>query len=451
VDLKGKLAWLRPPPTQKGNNGALRVADVGVPSLDTRAAHVAEPAIADAPLGIAEPASAERTEALVRLRRQMETILGRTPSPVRRRVEPQIVELPFTRSETPSGPVYRRLERLRPSYHVGRIPVDAALAARAEALALLALDPTLAEAAPEGALYLDTETTGLGGSGVIAFLVGLAWFDEGQLVIEQLLLRVPAEEPGLLAVVRERIEAASSVVTFNGKAFDIPLLHGRYVMNRMKEPPWRPHLDLLHVARRLHRARVGSCTLRSVESEVLGFVRDRDIDGADVAPRYGHYLRTGDESVLGAVVEHNSWDVVSMAALVGLYGEPLGALHQDDLVGLARTYRRARAMEHAVAAADEAVNRGAGADAWRVRGEIAKARGDRQRALEDFEAVAEAGDDPAARLELVKLYEHFVKAPERALALLAHGTGETPDAVERRRARLERKATQVRVKRGKMA
>src|SRR5262249_1713060 len=186
----------------------------------------------------------------------------------------------------------------------------------------------------------------------------------------------------------------------------------------------------------LHKSRVGSCTLKSVEAEVLGFVRDADIDGGDVAPRYSHFLRTGDESALRCVIDHNAWDVVSMAALVGLYGEPLGTLHHDDLVGLAQTYRRARALDAAEAAADAAVSRGGGAEAHRVRGLIAKSRGDRQRALESFEAVVEAVDDPAARLELAKLYEHFVKEPSRALSLLEHGTGETHEALERRRLRL---------------
>jgi tetratricopeptide (TPR) repeat protein len=425
MDLKRKLERLRPPPAP------------------------------ESPAGIAGPAPAVapgRTEALEELRRRMQGILGRTtalraPAP---RAEPdEIVELPFARHETPAGPIYRRFEHLRHSHHVGRMPVDAALGARPEVLALLALDPGLAGAAAAGALYLDTETTGLGGSGTIAFLVGLAWFDEGELVIEQLLLRSPSEEAALLACVAERIEAAALLVTFNGKAFDIPTLSGRYVMNRMPAPPRRPHLDLLHVARRLHRARVGSCTLRAVEAEVLGFVRDADIDGADVAPRYGHFLRTGDESVLRAVVEHNSWDVVSMAALVGLYGEPLNVLHREDLVGLARTYRRARAFEQAEAAADEAVNRGAGVEGLRVRGEIAKARGDRKRALDDFEALATAVDDAAARLELVKLYEHFVKEPARALEVLALGTGELPEAAERRRSRLEKKAELGRSKRAR--
>jgi uncharacterized protein YprB with RNaseH-like and TPR domain len=419
MDLKRKLDFLRPP-------------------------RVAPPPVGAAPLEEVRtseaPAPNPHAEALSTLKRQMEAILGRAPLRRAPRVEPRIEELPFARSETPAGPLYRRVERLFPSHHIGRVPVDAAAAASGEVLALLALDPCLAGVSVEGALYLDTETTGLGGSGTIAFLVGLASFQEGRLVVEQLLLRTPGEEAALLECLRERIERASLLVTFNGKAFDMPTLLGRYVMNRLPGPPTRPHLDLLHVARRLHKTRLGSCTLKAVESEVLGFVRDADIDGGDVAPRYTHFLRTGDESVLRCVVDHNAWDVVSMAALVGLYGEPLGTLHHDDLVGLARTYRRARALDAAERAADAAVQRGAGAEGHRVRGEIAKSRGDRQRALESFEAVVDQLDDSGARLELVKLYEHFVKEPRRALSLLEQGTGEMPEAAERRRSRLEKKA-----------
>jgi hypothetical protein len=172
---------------------------------------------------------------------------------------------------------------------------------------------------------------------------------------------------------------------------------------------------------------------------VLGFVRGPDIDGGDVAARYGHYLRSGDEAALSAVVEHNAWDVVTMAALVGLYGEPMTSLHPEDLVGLARTFRRARDLERAREAAQAAVEQGVGPDALRVRGEIAKARGDRASALLDFEALAAEVDEPAVRLELAKLYEHHVKAPLSALSLVERGTGEAPEALERRRARLARK------------
>ncbi|HVU05430.1 MAG TPA: ribonuclease H-like domain-containing protein [Polyangiaceae bacterium] len=387
----------------------------------------------------AEPAGSERESALSKLRREMAEILERPPTVAGPRPELRVDELPFSRVETESGPLYVRRERLAPSHHVGTIPVDAALAAKPELLSLLALDPSLAETDVARALFLDTETTGLGGSGTIAFVVGLALFEEGSLVIEQLLLRTPSEERPLLEHVGRLVEGASLLVTFNGKAFDVPTLSGRFVLNRLPVPPPRPHLDLLHVARRIHRARIRSCTLKSLESEILGFVRDADIDGGDVAPRYGHYLRTGDESALVPVVEHNAWDVVSMAALVGLYGEPLGTLHAEDLVGLSRTFRRARALDRAEEAAELSVRRGAGAEGLRARGEIAKARGDLRRALEDFEELARSVDDERARLELAKLYEHWVKSPEQALAVTALGTGEAPVAHQKRRARLEKK------------
>ena len=400
----------------------------------------------------AEGRAEERSEMLRALRERIAAIAGRQTAPTPPRVEPRIKELPFVRSETREGPIYERLHRLPSSHHVGRIPVDAARTAESDVLALLALEPALARADLSGALFIDTETTGLGGgTGTIAFLVGLGFFDDsGRFVVEQLLLRTPSEEAPMLRRVIERVESSTLLVSFNGKAFDLPMLAARYVMNRMRPPPKRPHLDLLHVARRLHRARIGCCALKAIESSVLGFDRDTDIDGVEVAPRYLHFLRTGDERSLVAVVDHNHWDVVSMAALVALYGEPPSSsaapadtpgamLHAHDLVGFARTLKRARAFDRAHAVASAAIDRGVGPSALRIRGEIAKARGDRARALSDFEALSAEVDDPTVRLELAKLYEHFVREPSRALEMVEHGTGEPEAAAFKRRARLERK------------
>jgi tetratricopeptide (TPR) repeat protein len=179
--------------------------------------------------------------------------------------------------------------------------------------------------------------------------------------------------------------------------------------------------------------------LISLESEVLGFVRGPDIAGADIAPRYAHFLRSGDESVLEQVVEHNAWDVVSMAALVGLYGEPFELLHEQDLLGLARTFKRAGAFDEAERAATQALARGAGPLALRAHGEIAKARGDRALALAHFEAFAAEVDDPGVRLELAKLYEHHVREPISALGWASQGTGEAEAQAEKRRVRLQKK------------
>jgi uncharacterized protein YprB with RNaseH-like and TPR domain len=408
VDFKSKLGFLPPPPAR-------------------------------APLST--EAVADGAELIEQLRAKMAEILERPrfKAPLRPPADPSETALPFTREETPAGPLYRRSLVLPRSHHVGRMPVDAAFSSRAELLALLALDPELAKTDVKRALFIDTETTGLGGAGALAFLLGMAWFDaEGRLNVEQLLLRSPADEPAQLAVLSERLAGAELLVSYNGKAFDWPLLKGRYVMNRREIPRELPHLDLLHVGRRLHRARLGACRLKTLESEVLGFERGVDVEGADVPARYAHFLRTGDEQALREVVDHNAWDVVSMAALVGLYGEPFDLLHGDDLVGFARTMQRAGALSIAERAADRALELGA-TRALKVRGDVHKARGDRLRALRDFEALSEELDDAAVRLELVKLYEHFVKDPTRALSLLEQGTGEAVEAAEKRRQRLLRK------------
>jgi hypothetical protein len=393
-------------------------------------------------LGPSEAAEPAAKSPLDELRRKMAEILVRPAAEPRAVVDPSVTDLGFVCHDTATGPLFTKTARFGASHHVGRMPVSAGSDTSAAMLALLGLSPDLATLDFRQALYLDTETTGLGGgAGVVAFLVGLGWFEAGGgLVVEQLLLRQPSEEVPLLEHLEQLISRASVLVTYNGKAFDLPVLGTRRVMNRLPPLPERPHLDLLHVGRRLHRERLGACRLVTLESEVLGFVRGEDIEGADVPGRYSHYLRTGDEEALRAVVEHNGWDVVSMAALVGLYGEPLGTLHQQDLVALARTLRRAGALEQAHVAAETALDRGAGPAALRARGEIAKARGDRTRALADFEALSREIDSPSLRLELAKLYEHFVKEPLKALEVALAGTGETPEQSERRLSRLERKS-----------
>jgi tetratricopeptide (TPR) repeat protein len=197
----------------------------------------------------------------------------------------------------------------------------------------------------------------------------------------------------------------------------------------------------LHLARRVHGKRIKQgCRLVALEREVLGFERSDDVESADVSACYLHFLRTGDARALLGVVEHNAWDVVAMAALVGLYGESLAAgLAADDLAGMARTFRRAGAMDRAIAAAEEAVSRDATVESLRARADIARARGDRARALADFEALARTVDDPAVRLQLAKLYEHWVRDPGAALAWADQGTGEAPEALRKRRARLAAK------------
>lgn len=392
----------------------------------------------------ANPAS-DRDKVLADLRERMQAVLERHEKKSAPR-EVDTTELPFLTEETPFGTRHRRVMHLPASHRVGRLPTHAAKVADANLLALFALDPAIVGKHPERALYLDTETTGLsGGAGTVAFLVGLAYWREGSFVLEQLLVRNLGEELPMLMRVKELVAEADWLVTFNGKSFDMPLLRARFTMARVEAPREPAHLDLLHVARRLHRARGFECKLTTLEREVLGFLRTDDIPSGEVSACYLHFLRTGDARGLLSVIEHNAMDVVGMAALVGLYGEELAStqLSAHDLVGVARTLHRAKKFDTAFVMADRAVEEGAGVEGLRVRAELAKARGDKMRALRDFESLAAQVDCPRTRLELAKLYEHHVKEPARALSMVERGTTEKPAASERRSRRLSGKVART--------
>jgi uncharacterized protein YprB with RNaseH-like and TPR domain len=178
--------------------------------------------------------------------------------------------------------------------------------------------------------YIDAETTGLArAAGTYAFLVGVGRYEGDTLQLAQFFLRDPAEEPAMLAALRDYLAPCEGLITFNGKTFDLPLLRARYVANRQA---WGladlPHLDLLSLARRLWRSRLPSRALSHLESDVLGVQReDQDTPGWLIPILYFDYLQDGDARPLAGVFYHNAVDLLSMAALLShaaaLLADPL--------------------------------------------------------------------------------------------------------------------------------
>ncbi len=356
--------------------------------------------------------------------------------------------------ETPHGPVHVVDTFLEPAHRHGRVPVARALSVDPGVVAQLALDPAFHGLDPRGALYLDTETTGLaGGTGTVPFLVGMAWFEDESLRVAQLFLPELGREAPMLGFLAERIAQASFLVTYNGKSFDWPLLRTRFVMNRVKAPPLPPHLDLLHCVRRAYKARIGSLRLVEMERELLAMLREHDIDGAEIPGIYLAFLRTGREPRLARVVEHNANDLVALAALLGeVAGRYSAARGEDDPLdhlAFARIAHRARDAERALAFARRAASGGGSArctaEASLLGARIARAAKDP--AEEEaflLGAVDAAQGDAGARAELAlalaKLYEHRRRDFERALRVAMDAAGaEDPEAHARRVARLERR------------
>jgi len=237
----------------------------------------------------------------------------------------------------------------------GRRNICEALNLDMHAAGVLAGDNTLSNCRCEEGLFLDTETTGLsGGTGTMAFLIGLGWFEDGAFHIRQIFARDFSEERAALFYLTEIAAQKNFLVTFNGKAFDVNLLSTRFIMNRLKSDLVNlPHLDLLHPSRRILGHRLENSRLGTLEVEVLGVFREGDIPGWEIPQRYFDWLKQRDGRLLEAIFEHNKLDVISMATLTAHLTEILCAKrelqssHADDYLAAARLLFKRRDTERA--------------------------------------------------------------------------------------------------------
>ena len=198
---------------------------------------------------------------------------------------------------------------------------------------------------PAGIVVLDTETTGLaGGTGTWAFLVGLGRFSGSDFVVRQLFMRHPGDEPALLALLAGELSRVETLITYNGRAFDMPLIDTRFRLHGHSAPQDAQHLDLLGSARAIWKHRLPSCSLGEVERSVLGVTRDLDAPGWMIPQMYFNYLRTRDVASLEPVFAHNRMDILSLARLAALvHGWEMGLDSPDDAIdALALALHRAR-------------------------------------------------------------------------------------------------------------
>ncbi|MCS6773934.1 MAG: ribonuclease H-like domain-containing protein, partial [Thermoflexales bacterium] len=129
----------------------------------------------------------------------------------------------LTPLETPLGFAYVRSRRFPLDYAHGKHRIGDILHLPKVTLALFGTRHTSEMTlALDEALFLDIETSGLTGAGNLAFLVGVAYTEGDQLVLEQFFLRNPAEEAALLFALAQRLSRRPALFTFNGAAFDVP-------------------------------------------------------------------------------------------------------------------------------------------------------------------------------------------------------------------------------------
>ena len=168
-------------------------------------------------------------------------------------------------------------------------------------------------------VIVDIETLGLSERPII--LLGIAKPGKGQVCTSQFLLRDIQDEPSAIWELVSQLEPNLSLITFNGRSFDIPYIKQRLAYYGLDASIDNPHFDVLHFTRRALRSKLSDCKLETVE-KYIGIKRDINIPGALVPHFYDTYLKTKNPGPLVAIVEHNKQDLLTLGTLFSkLYGE----------------------------------------------------------------------------------------------------------------------------------
>lgn len=239
----------------------------------------------------------------------------------------------------------------------GSVCLGDLLGTRADHFAFSACDEELRAFNPRTACFVDTETSGLaGGAGTVAFLVGVGYFTDDAFRLDQCFLRDYDDEEPMLAFLAERFAQCETLVSYNGKSFDQPLLRTRFVQQRL---PFRleaaAHLDLVHVARRVWKRRLRDCSLGNIEREVLGIERVGDVPSHLIPQLWFNFLHTGDAAPLEGVFYHHQTDILSLVAVAAHLAECLetpegaGFHHREDRLSIVRLHHRQKHHDQVIA------------------------------------------------------------------------------------------------------
>ena len=166
---------------------------------------------------------------------------------------------------------------------------------------------------------IDIETLGLSERPII--LIGIAKPTRDQICTKQFLLRDIQDEPSAIWALVSQLEPNASLITFNGRSFDIPYIKQRLAYYGLDAPLENIHFDLLHFTRRALKHKLADCRLDTVE-KYIGVERGINIPGALVPHFYDTYLRTKNVGPLVPIVEHNRQDLLTLGSLFSkLYEE----------------------------------------------------------------------------------------------------------------------------------
>ena len=252
-------------------------------------------------------------------------------------------------------------------------------------------------------------------------MAGLCYFRRTGLKILQLILPDIIHEILLLNYLDSFLAKFSTIVTYNGKSFDVPIIKSRSLISGVPcSIDKLIHLDLLHLARNIWKLRLESRKLSDIEKNILGIVRtDEEIPGWLVPQMYFDYLESGDAKLLKGVAYHNEMDIISLAKLFCLLNnyasEDFKQLKNEnklDTLAIGEILRKGQNYQLAEKVFEignfrwdnESIPR----EYVRKYANVLKRNGNLEKALHFWKIAANAGDVPSC-IEISKYYEHKIK------------------------------------------
>jgi len=361
--------------------------------------------------------------------------------------------------KTPYGQVFMSQEAYGSGYRHGGMLLDQLLEVPTYPVSLVSPDDCLRDIDFSGALFMDTETTGLaGGTGTYAFLVGVGYFENSRFITQQFFLRDFSEEKAMLWLLSDLASRFRFLITFNGKRFDVPLLETRFILSEM-ESPLRdlPNYDLLFPSRRIWRGAYEDCRLGTLESRVLDIHRQDDVPSEIIPYLYFDYLRSGDGSQVHRVFYHNRMDVLSLVTLATRIHELIHAPQTASRSGwveayaLGRLFSREKKAQQAIGCFQNALKVCKDSGEWEILRSLSLAL-KREKEMEQAVSVwiemisFDGGHDVFPFEELAKFYEHKKRDFTEALRWVEEASERLPYINPLERAALEHRFQRLRAK-----
>ena len=316
--------------------------------------------------------------------------------------------------------------------------------------------PTVETIPLENLLFFDIETTGLGGSGAVGFLVGFASFTELGFEIRQYMLVDYPDESAMLEDILKEISGTKTIVSYNGTTFDLPFMQERMILNRVaKEFKSEKHIDLLHATRRFYKRRLQNCKLTNIEENIFSFYREEDIPGYLVPSVYFEWLNSEELDMMDDVLEHNRLDILSLYFLLEeitiLYNSKGKTINEvDDLHSLSKMFHRKKDYTNSLVVNEQiqqVANGVVSPDILYFQAMQFKKMSQLNQAVPIWNVVSkiDCTESVHCHVELAKYFEHRLKDYQQALehSYQAHQsdqiTNRLQDQLAKRISRLERK------------